>query len=76
MLKTLACLAALGALIVITPVPANAAAADGARNSAPAVTHDEVGARRYYYYRPYRYAYRPRYYRPYYRPYRAYRYYY
>ncbi len=79
MLKTLACLAVLGALIAITPAPANAAA-DGARNSAPAVTHDEVSSRRYYYryryYRPYRYYYRPRYYRPYYRPYRYYRYYY
>jgi hypothetical protein len=75
MLKTLACLAVLGTLIAVTPVPASAATS-GAQTSAPAVTHDEVSARRYYYYRPYRYYYRPRYYRPYYRPYRYYRYYY
>ena len=54
MLKTFACLAALGALIAITPVPASAAV-KGVQNSAPAVTHDEISARRYYYYRPYRY---------------------
>ena len=54
MLKTLACLAALGALIAITPVPASAAT-DGVQNSVPAVTHDEISGRRYYYYRPYRY---------------------
>ncbi len=74
MLKTLACLALLGGWLAMTPAPAQAAA-DGARNTAPAVTHDEVGARRYYYYRyhrPYRTYYRPRYY--YHRPYRYYRY--
>ncbi len=37
-----------GALIAITPVPASAAA-DGVQNSVPAVTHDEISARRYYY---------------------------
>lgn len=80
MLKTLACLAVLGALIAITPAPASAAVADGARNAVvlpvTAVNHDEISSRRYYYryryYRPYRYYYRPRYYRPY----RYYRYYY
>jgi hypothetical protein len=76
MLKHLGFLALFGALVAFTPVPASAAA-DGARNAEPAVTHDEVSARRYYYryryYRPYRRYYRPRYY---YRPYRYYRRYY
>ena len=77
MIKYLACFALLGALIAFTPAPASAAA-DGARNTVPAVTHDEVSSSYYYrryrpyrYYRPHRYVYRPRYYRPY----RAYRYY-
>ena len=76
MLKHLGFLALFGALVAFTPVPASAAA-DGARNVEPAVTHDEISARRYYYryryYRPYRRYYRPRYY---YRPYRYHRRYY
>lgn len=77
MLKSLAFLAALGALIAIAPAPASAAS-DGVRQNIPTVQHDEISSqyryRRYRYYRPYRYYYRPRYY--YYRPYRYYRRYY
>ena len=58
MIKYLACFAVLGALVAFSPAPANAAsAADSVQTSAPAVQHDEISARRYYYryYRPYRY---------------------
>jgi hypothetical protein len=81
MIKYFACFAVLGALVAFSPAPVSAASAtDSVQTSVPAVQHDEISARRYYYrpyrvYRPYRYYYRPRYYqRPVYRPYR-YRYY-
>ncbi len=87
MIKYLACFAVLGALVAFAPAPVSAApATERVQTTAPAVQHDEISARRYYYrysrpyryYRPYRAYPRPRnYYRPYraYRPYRNYRYY-
>ncbi len=55
MIKYLACFAVLGALVAFSPAPAGAApASSGVQTSVPAVQHDEISSRRYYYYRPYR----------------------